>query len=428
MCSIMSSRRNAKKASKKERRLSKAVRRGATDDMLAAGVGSLNVTNAEEDPDAIDPVLKKLPDEKLREIVAQQKEMDAYEKVGTQDLLRAYDLARAYKYEEALPILSGVIERLHPEKVTGFHEDSAGGKQRWFCMSQVGIEALKARAQIHLERRDLQQAFDDASVLVRRGPILTAQGRHACLAEFLELRVHILRLMGDYDGAIADARVWLDLGDNIEEDPTRPGPSKEESTRAALKQFQENSVLKLAETAVAETPRRRPYFADELARRAFQRSAMIGPWARRELGCALCARKHTSAAPLMWCSRCNQVAYCCRAHQKQDWQAHKLKCNMYLERRNNPYAALMGTRDDLAAKLNDKGYDLLVHATNPDVMLQDPVTGEFYELISNNRVLCTGEMSEARLAQLDRSGLPSGHPLGSGVEVDKLAGLGTIVE
>ena len=424
----MSSRRNAKKASKKERRLSKAVRRGATDDMLAAGVGSLNVTNAEEDPDAIDPVLKKLPDEKLREIVAQQKEMDAYEKVGTQDLLRAYDLARAYKYEEALPILSGVIERLHPEKVTGFHEDSAGGKQRWFCMSQVGIEALKARAQIHLERRDLQQAFDDASVLVRRGPILTAQGRHACLAEFLELRVHILRLMGDYDGAIADARVWLDLGDNIEEDPTRPGPSKEESTRAALKQFQENSVLKLAETAVAETPRRRPYFADELARRAFQRSAMIGPWARRELGCALCARKHTSAAPLMWCSRCNQVAYCCRAHQKQDWQAHKLKCNMYLERRNNPYAALMGTRDDLAAKLNDKGYDLLVHATNPDVMLQDPVTGEFYELISNNKVLCTGEMSEARLAQLDRSGLPSGHPLGSGVEVDKLAGLGTIVE
>ena len=424
----MSSRRNAKKASKKERRLSKAVRRGATDDMLAAGVGSLNVTNAEEDPDAIDPVLKKLPDEKLREIVAQQKEMDAYEKVGTQDLLRAYDLARAYKYEEALPILSGVIERLHPEKVTGFHEDSAGGKQRWFCMSQVGIEALKARAQIHLERRDLQQAFDDASVLVRRGPILTAQGRHACLAEFLELRVHILRLMGDYDGAIADARVWLDLGDNIEEDPTRPGPSKEESTRAALKQFQENSVLKLAETAVAETPRRRPYFADELARRAFQRSAMIGPWARRELGCALCARKHTSAAPLMWCSRCNQVAYCCRAHQKQDWKAHKLKCNMYLERRNNPYAALMGTRDDLAAKLNDKGYDLLVHATNPDVMLQDPVTGEFYELISNNRVLCTGEMSEARLAQLDRSGLPSGHPLGSGVEVDKFAGLGTIVE
>ena len=130
----------------------------------------------------------------------------------------------------------------------------------------------------------------------------------------------------------------------------------------------------------------------------------------------------------MWCSRCNQVAYCCRAHQKQDWKAHKLKCNMYLERRNNPYAALMGTRDDLAAKLNDKGYDLLVHATNPDVMLQDPVTGECYELISNNRVLCTGEMSEARLAQLDRSGLPSGHPLGSGVEVDKLAGLGTIVE
>ena len=424
----MSSRRNAKKASKKERRLSKAVRRGATDDMLAAGVGSLNVTNAEEDPDAIDPVLKKLPDEKLREIVAQQKEMDAYEKVGTQDLLRAYDLARAYKYEEALPILSGVIERLHPEKVTGFHEDSAGGKQRWFCMSQVGIEALKARAQIHLERRDLQQAFDDASVLVRRGPILTAQGRHACLAEFLELRVHILRLMGDYDGAIADARVWLDLGDNIEEDPTRPGPSKEESTRAALKQFQENSVLKLAETAVAETPRRRPYFADELARRAFQRSAMIGPWARRELGCALCARKHTSAAPLMWCSRCNQVAYCCRAHQKQDWKAHKLKCNMYLERRNNPYAALMGTRDDLAAKLNDKGYDLLVHATNPDVMLQDPVTGEFYELISNNRVLCTGEMSEARLAQLDRSGLPSGHPLGSGVVGSQTSGLSTIVE
>ena len=423
----MSSRRNAKKASKKERRLSKAIRRGATDDMLADGVGSLNVTNVEEDPEAMNRLIDAIPVEKQHTMIAQQKETDAYEKVATQDLMRAFDLARAYRYEEALPILSNVIERLHPEKVEDALEDGAGRKV-WRFVSQVGIEALKARAQIHLERRDLQQAFDDASVLVRRGPILTAQGRHACLAEFLELRVHILRLMGDYDGAIADARVWLDLGDNIEEDPTRPGPSKEESTRAALKQFQENSVLKLAETAVAETPRRRPYFADELARRAFQRSAMIGPWARRELGCALCARKHTSAAPLMWCSRCNQVAYCCRAHQKQDWQAHKLKCNMYLERRNNPYAALMGTRDDLAAKLNDKGYDLLVHATNPDVMLQDPVTGEFYELISNNRVLCTGEMSEARLAQLDRSGLPSGHPLGSGVEVDKLAGLGTIVE
>ena len=248
------------------------------------------------------------------------------------------------------------------------------------------------------------------------------------MAEFLELRVHILRLMGDYDGAIADARVWLDLGDNIEEDPTRPGPSKEELTRAALKQFQENSVLKLAETAVAEMPRRRPYFADEAARRAFQRSAMIGPWARRELGCALCARKHTSAAQLMWCSRCNQVAYCCRAHQKQDWKAHKPKCNMYLERRNNPYAAVMGTRDKLAANLNDKGYDLLGHDTNPDVMLQDPVTGEFYELISNNKVLCTGEMSEARLAQLDRSGLPSGHPLGSGVVGSQTSGLSTIFE
>jgi hypothetical protein len=245
------------------------------------------------------------------------------------------------------------------------------------------------------------------------------------LAEFLELRVHILRLMGDYDGAIADARVWLDMGDNNIEEPGRLGPSKEESARAALKQFQEISVIKLAETAVAETPRRRPYFVDEAARRAFQRSAMIGPWARRELGCALCARKHTSAAPLMWCSRCNQVAYCCRAHQKQDWKAHKLMCNMYLERRNNPNAVVRGTRDKLAANLNDKGYDLLGHDTNPDVMLQDPVTGEFYELISNNKVLCTGEMSEARLAQLDRSGLPSGHPLVSG---GSQTGLGTIVE
>ena len=420
----MSSRRNAKKTSKKERRLSKAIRRGATDDMLADGVGSLNVTNVEENPEAMNRLIDAIPVEKQHTMIAQQKETDAYEKVATQDLMRAFDLANAGRYGEALPILSEVIERLHPEKVEDALEDGAG-RSVWRFVSQVGIEALKARAQIHLERRDLQQAFDDASVLVRLGPILTAQGRYACLREFLELRVHILRLMGDYDGAIADARVWLDMGDNNIEEPGRLGPSKEESTRAALKQFQENSVLKLAETAVAETPRRRPYFADEAARRAFQRSAMIGPWARRELGCALCARKHTSAAPLMWCSRCNQVAYCCRAHQKQDWKAHKLKCNMYLERRNNPYAAVMGTRDKLAANLNDKGYDLLGHDTNPDVMLQDPVTGEFYELISNNKVLCTGEMSEARLAQLDRSGLPSGHPLGSG---GSQTGLGTIVE
>ena len=399
----MSSRRNAKKTSKKERRLSKAIRRGATDDMLADGVGSLNVTNVEEDPEAMNRLIDAIPVEKRHTMIAQQKETEAIEKVATQDLLRAFDLANAGRYGEALPILSEVIERLHPEKVEDSLEDGAGRKV-WRYVSQVGIEALKARAQIHLERRDLQQAFDDASVLVRTGPILTAQGRHACLADFLELRVHILRLMGDYDGAIADARVWLDMGDNNIEEPGRLGPSKEESARAALKQFQEISVIKLAETAVAETPRRRPYFVDEAARRAFQRSAMIGPWARRELGCALCARKHTSAAPLMWCSRCNQVAYCCRAHQKQDWKAHKPKCNMYLERRNNPYAAVMGTRDKLAANLNDKGYDLLGHDTNPDVMLQDPVTGEFYELISNNKVLCTGEMSAARLAECDGSG------------------------
>ena len=399
----MSSRRNAKKTSKKERRLSKAIRRGATDDMLADGVGSLNVTNVEEDPEAMNRLIDAIPVEKRHTMIAQQKETEAIEKVATQDLLRAFDLANAGRYGEALPILSEVIERLHPEKVEDSLEDGAGRKV-WRYVSQVGIEALKARAQIHLERRDLQQAFDDASVLVRTGPIMTAQGRHACLAEFLELRVHILRLMGDYDGAIADARVWLDMGDNNIEEPGRLGPSKEESARAALKQFQEISVIKLAEIAVAETPRRRPYFVDEAARRAFQRSAMIGPWARRELGCALCARKHTSAAPLMWCSRCNQVAYCCRAHQKQDWKAHKLMCNMYLERRNNPNAVVRGTRDKLAANLNDKGYDLLGHDTNPDVMLQDPVTGEFYELISNNKVLCTGEMSAARLAECDGSG------------------------
>ena len=82
----MSSRRNAKKASKKERRLSKAVRRGATDDMLAAGVGSLNVTNVEEDAEAMERLLDKIPPEKQREIVARQKEDDAYEKVATQDL------------------------------------------------------------------------------------------------------------------------------------------------------------------------------------------------------------------------------------------------------------------------------------------------------------------------------------------------------
>ena len=385
--------------------------------MLAAGVGSLNVTNAEEDAEAMERFLDKIPPEKQRELVARQKEDDAYEKVATQDLMRAFDLARAYRYEEALPILSDVIERLHPETVDVSVERPNGGWMDCRYVSQVAIEALKARAQIHLERRDLQQAFDDASVLVRTGPILTAQGRHACLAEFLELRVHILRLMGDYDGAIADARVWLDMGDNNIEEPGRLGPSKEESARAALKQFQEISVIKLAETAVAETPRRRPYFADEAARRAFQRSAMIGPWARRERGCALCGRKHTSAEPLMWCSRCHQVAYCCRDHQKEDWkEGHKNACNEFQSHRNNPFAALKGTRDDLAAMLGDKGYDLLRHNENPDILLQDPATGEFYELISNTKVLCMGEMSAAEVALLDKSGGTSYVPVAGLVE------------
>jgi hypothetical protein len=144
--SIMSSRRNAKKASKKERRLSKAVRRGATDDMLAAGVGSLNVTNAEEDAEAMERFLDKIPPEKQREIVARQKEDDAYEKVATQQLMRAFDLARAYRYEEALPILSDVIERLHPETVDVSVERPNGGWMDCRYVSQVAIEALKARA------------------------------------------------------------------------------------------------------------------------------------------------------------------------------------------------------------------------------------------------------------------------------------------
>ena len=76
----------------------------------------------------------------------------------------------------------------------------------------------------------------------------------------------------------------------------------------------------------------------------------------------------------------------------------------------------MGTRDKLAANLNDKGYDLLGHDTNPDVMLQDPVTGEFYELISNTKVLCMGEMSAAEVALLDKSGGTSYVPVAGLVE------------
>ena len=352
--------------------------------------------------------MSRLPREQQRAILAESEETARLEKVAQIDMGRAFDFANAGRYKEALPILTDVIERLNPECTDGHLEDSAGGKKEGVrFVSKLGILALKSRAQIHVDCGDLQQALDDVSVLVRLAPFLTVVGQHYWLRDFLELRVHILRLMGDYDGAIADAQVWMDLGDNIEE----------ESTRAALTQFQEISVIKLAETAVAETPRRRPYFADEAARRAFQRSAMIGPWARRERGCALCGRKHTSAEPLMWCSRCHQVAYCCRDHQKEDWkEGHKNACNEFQSHRNNPFAALKGTRDDLAAMLRDKGYDLLRHNENPDILLQDPATGEFYELISNTKVLCMGEMSAAEVALLDKSGGTSYVPVAGLVE------------
>ena len=112
-----------------------------------------------------------------------------------------------------------------------------------------------------------------------------------------------------------------------------------------------------------------------------------------------------------------KVAYCCRDHQKEDWkEGHKNACNEFQSHRNNPFAALKGTRDDLAAMLGDKGYDLLRHNENPDILLQDPATGEFYELISNTKVLCMGEMSAAEVALLDKSGGTSYVPVAGLVE------------
>lgn len=45
------------------------------------------------------------------------------------------------------------------------------------------------------------------------------------------------------------------------------------------------------------------------------------------LGCAVCGRPYQeNGNPLMRCTRCKNINYCCREHQKLDWKLHKLDC------------------------------------------------------------------------------------------------------
>lgn len=235
----------------------------------------------------------------------------------------------------------------------------------------------------YAEVSDYERAFDDASVLVRMAPIITQMGNHDELAGHLKLRISHARELGRWDCAIGDAKVWLDLEGHV----------SEASLRAALIDFQEASVMKLAMAAVAESPVRRPRFETEKDRRAFQKSARIGPWAKRRFGCVKCGAAEGRAGPLQWCSGCHEVCYCCPEHQRQHWKSHKAACLLKQQSRNNPYAMLRGTRREVLAQVREKGHVLLGQEENPDVLLYDAGADELYELISNQTVICEDQLA-----------------------------------
>lgn len=48
--------------------------------------------------------------------------------------------------------------------------------------------------------------------------------------------------------------------------------------------------------------------------------------------CGLCRARHChDGTPLLACSACKSVHYCCREHQKKDWKKHKNLCMMVQE-------------------------------------------------------------------------------------------------
>ena len=299
-------------------------------------------------------------------------------------------MAEAGDDKGAIRTVTAVIDRLNaktPTKIAGVGDCGAG---RTVEIAHVSLDyALRLgydyRSKMYANIGDLERAFDDATVLVRFAPTLEANGAYEELEHHLSLRVQIARDLGRFDCAVADAKYRLEIEDHLPK-TSKYRMGNEDSAR--LIAFQECSVLRLKDEHLAAPERRRPHFPTENARRVFQKKAKIGPWAMRPLGCAFCG----ACDNLTWCSGCREVVYCSHEHQKQHWACHKKHCKSKRESRNNPMSYLHDTtRAEAVAIIREKGYILMNHPQNPDVILLDPTTDELYELVSGQSMWFRGD-------------------------------------
>ena len=377
-----------KTSKKKTKRLAKAVGRGATDgEDWFASPAAVTPTMIET-PEELEQLIAKIGPEAFQQLASNMPgpppgwrpgdpvPADAPDTAARGEIDRAIALASAGDCEGGIRVLAPVIERLDTEMESvaapGLHQ---GGDVKMVSMRVNGdlTKALRYRARMYSNLREDDKAYADATKLVRYVPTLLAMGQHDRAADYLMQRAEVARFPGNYSSAIEDAKVVMDLGGKI--DP--------ETSAAALKMFQEASVMQLAKDVRAQPTRTRPHFPDEAARRAFQKRAQIGPFARKRLtGCEVCGKKEA----LMFCSGCQQVCYCSREHQKSHWKRHSADCKCYPDGR--PHSLYSGTRAELLDRVRAEGFVLMGHPVNPDATLIDPETGEPYDLVSDLRVFC----------------------------------------
>ena len=82
-----------------------------------------------------------------------------------------------------------------------------------------------------------------------------------------------------------------------------------------------------------------------------------------EKKCAACEKKKSAELKLQKCSRCTSVRYCSVACQKQDWKAHKPRCQEIAARQDADAAGLKDLFDlglDLIRAKNSRGIVKLV--------------------------------------------------------------------
>jgi MYND finger len=73
-------------------------------------------------------------------------------------------------------------------------------------------------------------------------------------------------------------------------------------------------------------------------RRSWSREARTGPSV-----CSLCHMRAEEGQKFPVCGKCRLAEYCCRNHQRDDWNAHKAYCRKWAEQTKGPAAAAGST-------------------------------------------------------------------------------------